>query len=201
MQRTRMGHLICTLGMIDRAQLDNILISTYSSLSVPLEIVWFILLFGKLENRVHDLLCRSKSDSEVFGKIQYHLREYVQIVSLFPLNRPSKLGTLFWIKSLVSQTAIMRIFKLLHVNLMQIIKSLLIYVYTRHAVFSFGSFSYINDWLFIFYYRELYSNNISGPIPNDLGNLTSLVSLDLYLNSFTGPIPETLGKLSKLRFL
>ncbi|RVW78065.1 Somatic embryogenesis receptor kinase 1 [Vitis vinifera] len=50
-------------------------------------------------------------------------------------------------------------------------------------------------------FKELYSNNISGPIPSDLGNLTSLVSLDLYLNSFTGPIPETLGKLSKLRFL
>ncbi|TXG53178.1 hypothetical protein EZV62_022347 [Acer yangbiense] len=49
--------------------------------------------------------------------------------------------------------------------------------------------------------RELYSNNISGPIPSDLGNLTSLVSLDLYLNSFSGPIPDTLGKLSKLRFL
>ncbi|KAL0284705.1 UNVERIFIED_CONTAM: Somatic embryogenesis receptor kinase [Sesamum angustifolium] len=47
----------------------------------------------------------------------------------------------------------------------------------------------------------LYSNNISGPIPSDLGNLTNLVSLDLYLNSFTGPIPDTLGKLSKLRFL
>ncbi|KAK2998149.1 hypothetical protein RJ639_025035, partial [Escallonia herrerae] len=48
---------------------------------------------------------------------------------------------------------------------------------------------------------ELYSNNISGPIPGDLGNLTNLVSLDLYLNSFNGPIPDTLGKLSKLRFL
>ncbi|KAG5040163.1 hypothetical protein JHK82_012288 [Glycine max] len=45
---------------------------------------------------------------------------------------------------------------------------------------------------------ELYSNNISGPIPNDLGNLTNLVSLDLYLNRFSGPIPESLGKLSKL---
>ncbi|KAL6218288.1 hypothetical protein ACLB2K_011503 [Fragaria x ananassa] len=48
---------------------------------------------------------------------------------------------------------------------------------------------------------ELYSNNITGPIPSELGNLTSLVSLDLYLNSFTGQIPDTLGKLSKLRFL
>lgn len=51
------------------------------------------------------------------------------------------------------------------------------------------------------YDRELYSNNISGQIPSELGNLTSLVSLDLYLNNFTGPIPDTLGRLSKLRFL
>lgn len=49
--------------------------------------------------------------------------------------------------------------------------------------------------------RELYSNNISGRIPNELGNLTNLVSLDLYLNSLSGPIPETLGRLQKLRFL
>ena len=49
--------------------------------------------------------------------------------------------------------------------------------------------------------RELYSNNISGRIPNELGNLTNLVSLDLYLNSLNGPIPDTLGKLQKLRFL
>ncbi|CAA6665117.1 unnamed protein product [Spirodela intermedia] len=48
---------------------------------------------------------------------------------------------------------------------------------------------------------ELYSNNISGLIPSELGNLTNLVSLDLYLNNFSGPIPETLGKLTKLRFL
>uniref|UniRef100_N1R4V5 non-specific serine/threonine protein kinase n=1 Tax=Aegilops tauschii TaxID=37682 RepID=N1R4V5_AEGTA len=49
--------------------------------------------------------------------------------------------------------------------------------------------------------RELYSNNISGPIPAELGNLTSLVSLDLYLNKFTGVIPDSLGNLLKLRFL
>lgn len=49
--------------------------------------------------------------------------------------------------------------------------------------------------------RELYSNNISGRVPNELGNLTNLVSLDLYLNKLNGPIPDTLRKLQKLRFL
>ncbi|XP_028076281.1 BRASSINOSTEROID INSENSITIVE 1-associated receptor kinase 1-like [Camellia sinensis] len=49
--------------------------------------------------------------------------------------------------------------------------------------------------------RELYSNNISGRIPIELGNLTSLVSLDLYLNNLSSIIPDTLGKLQKLRFL
>ena len=59
----------------------------------------------------------------------------------------------------------------------------------------------INTFLLASIDRELYSNNIGGSIPSELGNLTNLVSLDLYLNSFTGPIPESLGKLSKLRFL
>lgn len=49
--------------------------------------------------------------------------------------------------------------------------------------------------------RELYSNDISGSIPDELGNLTDLVSLDLYMNNLSGPIPTTLGGLSKLRFL
>ncbi|KAH7518551.1 hypothetical protein FEM48_Zijuj09G0183500 [Ziziphus jujuba var. spinosa] len=49
--------------------------------------------------------------------------------------------------------------------------------------------------------RELYSNNISGTIPEELGNLTNLVSLDLYLNNLSGSIPTTLGNLQKLRFL
>ncbi|MCE0480720.1 receptor kinase [Datura stramonium] len=53
----------------------------------------------------------------------------------------------------------------------------------------------------IIIHRELYSNNISGRIPNELGNLTELVSLDLYLNNLNGPIPESLDKLQKLRFL
>ncbi|KAF3542856.1 hypothetical protein DY000_02010061, partial [Brassica cretica] len=48
---------------------------------------------------------------------------------------------------------------------------------------------------------ELYSNNITGTIPEQLGNLTELVSLDLYLNNLSGPIPKSLGRLQKLRFL
>ena len=51
------------------------------------------------------------------------------------------------------------------------------------------------------YDRELYSNDISGRVPEELGNLTNLVSLDLYLNNLTGYIPNTLGRLLKLRFL
>ncbi|KAH7865498.1 hypothetical protein Vadar_007440 [Vaccinium darrowii] len=47
----------------------------------------------------------------------------------------------------------------------------------------------------------LYGNNISGQIPNELGNLTKLVSLDLYLNQLSGPIPDELGNLQTLRFL
>lgn len=49
--------------------------------------------------------------------------------------------------------------------------------------------------------RELYGNDISGEIPDELGNLENLVSLDLYLNGLTGPIPDTFGKLTQLRFL
>ncbi|KAJ8429531.1 hypothetical protein Cgig2_025717 [Carnegiea gigantea] len=49
-------------------------------------------------------------------------------------------------------------------------------------------------------YRELYSNNISGRVPVELGNLTNLVSLDLYLNNLSGTIPDTLGNLKRLRF-
>lgn len=49
--------------------------------------------------------------------------------------------------------------------------------------------------------RELYSNNLSGTIPKELGNITALVSLDLYQNNFTGTIPDSLGNLRSMRFL
>ena len=50
-------------------------------------------------------------------------------------------------------------------------------------------------------YRELYMNKLEGAIPDELGGLKSLVSLDFYHNNFTGPIPPSLSKLSNLRFL
>uniref|UniRef100_A0A2P2MS14 non-specific serine/threonine protein kinase n=1 Tax=Rhizophora mucronata TaxID=61149 RepID=A0A2P2MS14_RHIMU len=68
--------------------------------------------------------------------------------------------------------------------------------------FSFWSVLSLQNRLFKSCYdRELYSNNISGTIPDELGNLMGLVSLDLYLNNLSGPIPWTLYKLQKLRFL
>lgn len=49
--------------------------------------------------------------------------------------------------------------------------------------------------------RELYGNNISGRVPDELGNLTNLVSLDLYQNKLNGSIPDTLEKLRHLQSL
>ncbi|XP_022157344.1 leucine-rich repeat protein 1 isoform X2 [Momordica charantia] len=42
---------------------------------------------------------------------------------------------------------------------------------------------------------------IHGTIPDELGNLKSLISLDLYNNNITGRIPLSLGKLKSLVFL
>lgn len=54
---------------------------------------------------------------------------------------------------------------------------------------------------FLLHDRELHNNNITGEIPNVLGNLTNLLSLDLYSNKITGQIPEELGNLKKLQSL
>ncbi|KAM3199915.1 leucine-rich repeat protein 1-like [Capsicum annuum] len=48
---------------------------------------------------------------------------------------------------------------------------------------------------------ELYSNNIEGKIPKELGNVENLVSMDLYGNKFEGNIPKSFAKLKSLRFL
>ena len=44
----------------------------------------------------------------------------------------------------------------------------------------------------------LYSNNLTGPIPASLGDLTDLTLLSLRDNNLTGPIPASLGKLTNL---
>ena len=51
------------------------------------------------------------------------------------------------------------------------------------------------------YCRELYKNEITGTIPQELGKLKNLISLDLYNNNITGAIPESLGNLKSLIFL
>ena len=44
-------------------------------------------------------------------------------------------------------------------------------------------------------------NDLSGPIPPELGNLASLVWLRLYDNALSGPIPPELGNLAALEYL
>ncbi|GAQ78093.1 L domain-like superfamily protein [Klebsormidium nitens] len=41
-------------------------------------------------------------------------------------------------------------------------------------------------------------NNLSGPIPPELGNLTNLVYLEIDKNNLSGPIPRELGTLTYL---
>lgn len=45
---------------------------------------------------------------------------------------------------------------------------------------------------------NLQSNNVSGPLPPALGDLSELRSLTLWHNPLTGPIPPELGKLTRL---
>jgi len=48
---------------------------------------------------------------------------------------------------------------------------------------------------------SLSSNQLSGSIPTELGNLTNLTQLELQNNQLTGPIPSELGNLSNLNKL
>lgn len=48
---------------------------------------------------------------------------------------------------------------------------------------------------------ELQSNNLTGSIPIEIGNLTSLVTLDISQNALTGSIPPQIGLLTDLELL
>jgi len=48
------------------------------------------------------------------------------------------------------------------------------------------------EWIYLYY------NNLSGPLPPEIGDLTGLQSLDLTENLITGSIPPEIGNLSQL---
>lgn len=47
-------------------------------------------------------------------------------------------------------------------------------------------------------YILINSNNLSAPIPEEFGNLASLISFASYENQLSGPIPPSLGKLESV---
>ena len=54
------------------------------------------------------------------------------------------------------------------------------------------------DRFFHVFYRTLRQNNLIGIIPKELGMLKFLKVLDLGMNQMTGPIPPELGNLSSV---
>ena len=48
---------------------------------------------------------------------------------------------------------------------------------------------------------DLSFNQLTGPIPTELGQLTELEDITLFKNQLTGPIPRELGQLTKLQYL
>lgn len=69
---------------------------------------------------------------------------------------------------------------------------------TRHA-YSIPEFNVY--YLIHLSCSSLQGNGITGEIPKEFGNLTSLTMLDLENNHLTGQIPSSLGNLKNLQFL
>jgi Leucine-rich repeat (LRR) protein len=59
----------------------------------------------------------------------------------------------------------------------------------------------LNIWDVTCIFRLLQSNNITGPIPAEIGKLSKLHTLDLSDNFFTGKIPSSLGHLRNLEYM
>lgn len=53
----------------------------------------------------------------------------------------------------------------------------------------------------LFNCRLLNGNQISGPLPDELGNLSELVMFQVDENNISGPIPKSLSKLPKVQHL
>ena len=56
-------------------------------------------------------------------------------------------------------------------------------------------------WRLDHFYADLSNNDLSGPIPAQLGNLIALTSLNLSNNDLSGSIPAQLGNLTALTSL
>lgn len=58
---------------------------------------------------------------------------------------------------------------------------------------------YINYYIYM--YRNLLNNALSGSIPENIGNLKNAKEIVFENSGITGLLPESLGKLEKLEYL